>query len=79
MADEIKTAAPRPLAPLSRADPVGPLAMAPDRFNFLEWTGPAGSRAAMFNSDAFKAAGYRRALAVDQLLIMMVKPILDVA
>ncbi len=71
----IKPAAPRPMIDWSVGAPIGPLAMTPTKFNWIEWTGTPEARSAMFASDEFKSSGYLRALAVDRLATVMVSPI----
>lgn len=70
----VKAAAPRPLVPIGPLN-VGDLhSLAPDRINFLQWTGGRDARDAIFASEEFKAAGWRRALALDRMMTIMVAP-----
>ncbi|MEM7730102.1 MAG: hypothetical protein AAF311_12645 [Pseudomonadota bacterium] len=74
MGPRVRDAAPRPLASLQVAQPVGPLALNPTRFNLLEWTGTPEARDALFTSQEFTEAGYLRALALDRMATIMVAP-----
>lgn len=74
MSSLVKKAQPRPLVQTEVVKTRSPYDLRPDTFNLLEWGGGREAREAMFDSDAFRASGYLRALALDRLLTVMIAP-----
>lgn len=74
MASVVKKAQPQPLAQMDVVRTDAPYDLKPHKLNFLHWRGGYQSRSQMFKSKEFKQNGYLRALALDRLLTLMVKP-----
>ena len=74
MAPIVKLAAPHPLIQAQVVKTQSPYDLRPDRLNLLKWTRGAKARKQIFHSQEFKDNGYLRALALDRLLTVMVKP-----
>lgn len=72
MSTVVQRARPQSLVTLNIAKTNLPFDLKPDRFNLLRWDGGAVAREQMFSSEAFKKAGYLRALALDRILTILI-------